>query len=282
MTPAGRPWSRAVIGLGARVRRATHQMRVRQTLVYANLAVLGQRHGFPPGLAGRELKVFSQNGEDGVLAEIFDRIGTRTRWFVEFGIGAGIEGNSVLLADVAGWDGLFIEGSPVLGAQLREKYGAIDRIRITESMVTADNVEDLFAAAGVPTDLDLLSIDIDGNDYWVWEAVTHYQPAVVVIEYNGAIDPVAKLVQPHHPDQGWDGSTFYGASLGALDALGTAKGYRLVHTDLTGTNAFFVRHDHAHHFEDCQPVPARAASFALTDFRHKVDPHNRAYVAVDP
>jgi hypothetical protein len=273
---------RSLVGLRRRFQRVTEQMRVRNALAYANLAVLGERYGFPPGLAGHELKVFSQNGEDGVLAEILHRTGTTTRWFVEFGIGGGLEGNSVLLADVHAWEGLFIEGSPELHDQLHDKYEAVDRVRVTRALVTAENVESLFEAAGVPTDLDLLSIDIDGNDYWVWKAVERYRPTVVVVEYNGALDPAARLVQPYEPEQGWDGTDFYGASLGALDELGAAKGYRLVHADLTGTNAFFVREDLADRFEDCYPVTPRRASIGLTDFRHVPDPHGRSYLVPEP
>lgn len=282
MSAAEKILPRTVVGLRRRFQRATEQMRVANVLTYTNLAVLGERHGYPPGLAGHELKVFSQNGEDGVLAEIFHRTGTTTRWFVEFGIGSGLEGNSVLLADVAGWEGLFIEGSPGLHAQLNDKYSAIDRVRVACALVSAENVEHLFEAAGVPTDLDLLSIDIDGNDYWVWQAIARYRPTVVVVEYNGAIDPAARLVQPYEPGQGWDGTDFYGASLGALDHLGTSKGYRLVHADLTGTNAFFVRDDLADRFHDCYPVAARRASIVFTDFRHQRDPHHRAYLVPDP
>ena len=263
-----------------RIRRATEQMRVRNTLIYANLAVLGERYGYPQGLAGKELRVFSQNGEDGVLAEIFHRIGTTTGFFVEFGVGGGLEGNSVLLADVHRWEGLFIEGSPTLHAQLQEKYEAIDQVRVLQALVSAENVEDLFASADVPADLDLLSIDIDSNDYWVWKAINTYRPSVVVIEYNGSPAPTATLTQPYRAHEGWDGTDFYGCSLGALDHLGTQKGYRLIHADLTGTNAFFVRDDLASLFEDCFPVLARRASTSFTDFRHTPDPRGRVYVDV--
>ena len=265
-----------------RLKRVADQARVRNVLVYDNVAILAERYGPGPGLASFELKVFSQNGEDGVLAEIFHRIGTTTRWFVEFGIGAGLEGNSVLLADVHRWSGLFIEGSPELFTDLAWKYSATEEVATVEALVDAANVEDLFRAAGVPEEPDLLSVDIDGNDYWVWQAIEGFRPRVVVCEYNGLIDPAARLVQPYDPDRGWDGTDYYGASLGAVADLGEAKGYRLVHTDLTGTNAFFVRADLAGPFSDCEPVRRRRATVAFTDFRHTPDHLGRSYVVPDP
>jgi hypothetical protein len=262
--------------------RISEQMRVRDVIVYGNLALLAQRYGPPAGLAGYELKVFSQNGEDGVLAEIFHRIGTESKFFVEFGVGAGLEGNSVLLADVHRWSGLFIEGSPTRYAGLRYKYLGIPQVATANAMVTAENIEDLMADASVPASFDLLSIDIDSNDYWVWQAITTRRPRVVVCEFNGRLDPTSALTQPYSAATGWDGTEYFGASLQALTELGAHKGYTLVHTDLTGTNAFFVVDDHARSFLDCVPVPARRALPALTDYRHPSGDSGRAYLTPDP
>lgn len=271
---AGRFWRRAV--------RLTEQIRVRDAIVYSNLAVLTQRYGPPPGLAGFELKVFSQNGEDGVLAEIYNRIGTDSRVFVEFGVGPGREGNCVLLADVYGWSGLFMEGSAQHFEALEYKYAGVDRVMTRHEIVTAQNIESLLRDANIPSSFDLLSIDIDSNDYWVWQAISAYRPRVVVCEFNGAIDPTRSLTQPYTPGSGWDRTEYFGASLAALRELGLQKDYTLVHTDLTGTNAFFVRTDEAGAFEDCLPVPARRAVAGFTDFRHRPDPKRRTYMRPDP
>ena len=87
------------------------------------------------------------------------------------------------------------------------------------------------------------SIDVDGIDLGIWRALSIARPRLVVIEYNAALDPAAALVQPLEPPREWDGTDFFGASLGALRRVGREKGYRLVHTDVTGVNAFFVRED---------------------------------------
>ena len=96
----------------------------------------------------------------------------------------------------------------------------------------------------MPAEFDLLSIDIDGNDYWVWQAVTHYKPRVVVIEYNALYGPSAPWIMEYNAAHCWDGtSCYHGASLKSLETLGAGKGYRLVGCDITGMNAFFVRED---------------------------------------
>ena len=268
--------------LRRRAHRAADQARVRNIVLYGNLATLKQRYGPAPGLASFELKVFAQNGEDGVLGEIFHRIGAESRYFVEFGVGAGREGNAVLLADVYGWSGLFIEGDPGSFAELEYKYVGIDTVSTRKEMVTAENIERIMTECRVPDRFDLLSIDIDGNDYWVWQAIREYRPRVVVCEYNGAIAPSMSATQPYTPESGWDGTEYFGASLKALDALGAHKGYTLVHTDLTGTNAFFVLDELAGEFADCLPVPARRSVPGFTDFRHRRDHRSREYTSPDP
>jgi hypothetical protein len=247
------------------------------------VAELARRHGgeAPAGefrdLTPFELKAFSQNGEDGVIAEVLRRCGARERWFVEFGASEGLENNCVALADLLGWQGLFIEAGEREFATLEAKYRSNARVATVRSMVTAQNVARLFRDAGVPDEPDVLSIDVDGADYWIWEALEGYRPRLVVIEYNATLDPARRLVQPrdHGP---WDGTSFFGASLGALEALGASRGYRLVHTDLTGSNAFFVREDLAASFPASEAVPRRAANLFLRGERHPPDPHGRRFV----
>lgn len=209
-----------------------------------------------------EASVFSQSGEDGVIAEILFRIGSSSKWFVEFGGDRGVQNNCLLLADVFGWQGLFIEADGDKFAQLSSKFAPNPRVRTTQSFVTPANVEDLFAAVGVPEELDVLSIDVDGADWWIWRALSRYRPRIVVTEYNGALDLDARLTVPLD-FAGWDEATsYFGASLGAFEALAHAKGYRLVHTELTGTNAFWVREDLAGPFVDLE-APRRASNYWL-------------------
>ena len=129
------------------------------------------------------------------------------RFFVEFGIESGREGNCVFLADVLAWSGLFIEAEEQHFSELSDKYAANTAVRTLRANVTPQNIEQLFADAGVPSEPDLLSIDIDGQDYWVWEALEEYRPRILVIEYN-AVPPDRPATRPAaglHGRLGWNG-----------------------------------------------------------------------------
>jgi hypothetical protein len=261
--------------------------------LYMALARMGERYqkvSESPGISGGggqltpfELRVFSQNGEDGVLAEILARVGFGERFFVEFGAESGREGNCVFLADVANWRGLFMDSNANAFSALQRKYRANDRVQTDHAMVTPANVQQLFAAAEVPHEPALLSIDIDGSDYWVWEAIDDYLPRVLVIEYNSALDPRRRLVQPADLKDGWDGTEYFGASLGAMRALGERKRYRLVHTELSGVNAFFVRDDLAEgRFPAADDVALRGApNYFQYGQRHAPDLDGRSYIDLD-
>lgn len=193
--------------------------------------------------------IYAQGAEEGMLERIFERVldgggensGPVTRFCVEFGASDGLRNsNTALLLREQGWRGVLIEGSDYRFGRLREHWGQASNVRIVQAVVQSTNVEEIFAAAGVPEDLDLLSIDIDGNDYWVWRAIERFRPTVVVIEYNPYYEPPRRWVMKENPAHEWDGSTYYGASLESLYWLGKAKGYELVCCDRQGNNAFFV------------------------------------------
>jgi hypothetical protein len=210
-------------------------------------AVRAVRHAFarvarPENLNAYERRETSQNGEDGILAEIFRRIGSGGRFVVEFGVSDGRECNAAALVR-AGWGGLMIEGDPAIFRALSATYAGIPGLRLVNAYVSAENIAALFGANGVPHTFDLLSIDIDGNDYWIWEALSAYRPRVVVIEYNAAHPPPERWVIAYDPEHRWAGGGYYGASLASLDALGTNLGYALLGTDEAGVNAFFMRDD---------------------------------------
>lgn len=176
---------------------------------------------------------YSAGGEDGVLLRLFERIGTTNRYFVEFGAWDGRhESNTALLRLHHGWQGLLMEGSDRAdGALVRREF------------VTPENVEALFHRYRVPSRFDLLSIDIDGNDYWVWKAIRGFTPRVVVVEYNIHFATHLARTMPYDPDHEWDETLYHGASLAALRKLGHEKGYALVHAEGWAPNAFFVHRD---------------------------------------
>lgn len=177
-----------------------------------------------------ERKVYSQNGEDGIIERLFEIFGVTDRWFVEMGTESGEECNTRLLRE-RGWSGLMLDCDHE-NAELN----------LHREMVTAENVNELFARYGVPDDFDLLSIDIDGNDYWVWKAIApRYRPRIVVIEYNGGVPADLAVVMPYDATYRWFGQMNCGQSLGALHKVSVAKGYALVFA--TPPNAYLVRRD---------------------------------------
>lgn len=188
---------------------------------------------------------FSQGPEDGVIAEIFRRIGTRDRFFIELGAGDGRENTTRLLLTL-GWSGIWVEGSAKSCASIRKDYAATlasGQLRLIEAMVTAENIEGLLAEAGAPEHFDYLSVDLDMNTYHVWRALERYKARAACIEYNASIPASCEFTVPYDPAAVWDGSNWYGASLKSLELLGATHGYCLVGCDFYGVNAFFVASD---------------------------------------
>ena len=190
-------------------------------------------------------KVYSQNDEDGIIEEIFRRIGPTNKTFVEFGVQDGIESNGHYLL-LKGWNGLWIEcDSEYYQRILTGFQGVIEAgaLRVAHEFITKDNINRILTDNNIKGEVDLLSIDIDGNDYHVWKEIEVICPRVVVIEYNAKIPPACEWIMPYCEDHMWDGGDKHGASLLALSKLGIEKGYTLVGTSMSGINAFFVRND---------------------------------------
>lgn len=196
-------------------------------------------------------RAYSQSDEDGIIAQIFARIGATNRRFVELGAGDGSENNTRYLLS-QGWTGVWIEADKKLSGVIRRELDvpiAASTLRFTQAFVTRENLNRLIADAGMAGEIDLLSIDVDGNDYYLWEALIAVQPRVVVIEYNATFRPPLRRVQRYDPHAIWSGGNAFGASLSALEYLGKRLSYQLVATGLLGINAFFVRNDLcANHF----------------------------------
>lgn len=192
-----------------------------------------------------EYQVFSQNGEDGIIQEIFNRIGTTNKYFIEFGVENGLECNSTNLL-YKGWRGLWIEGSNAhfkdISARFKDMLDTGSLV-VQNEFITAENIESLFDRANAPIEPDLLSIDIDYNDYHVWKAITKYKPRVIIIEYNSIFRPDTHFVVKYNPKRVWDKTSYFGASLLALEQLGAEKGYCMVGSVFSGSNTFFVRED---------------------------------------
>jgi hypothetical protein len=212
---------------------------------YWEQTMASPRYAEPKRLLRCGAKAYSQNDEDGIIAEIFRRIGTANRSFIEIGVGTGLENNTLALI-LQGWRGLWIDANDSELAQARsnlESYIASGQLRIEHAFITRDSVDELLRTAGPGPEPDLLCIDVDGNDYHVWEAVQSIMPRVVTIEYNATWFPPISLSMAYQERFAWRGTNYFGASLKAMESLGSRKGYSLVGCCFAGVNAFFVRND---------------------------------------
>lgn len=189
----------------------------------------------PRSLHAFEHQVCSQHGEDGVLQEIFHRVGAGRRTFVEVGTGDGRENNTAFLLGL-GWKGAWLD----LAAPERDPG---PDLRFRRARASRENIADLFRELEVPEEVDLCSLDIDQNTFHLWQALAAWRPRVVVVEYNASIPPAVDWRAAYDGTRTWDQTINFGASLKAFETLGRERGYALVHCELAGANAFFVRHD---------------------------------------
>jgi len=197
----------------------------------------------PELVSNYQHQVFSQNGEDGIIEEIFNRIGTTNRFCIEFGCGNGTENCTRNLIE-QGWSGLWIDGDQKLADVAASLTSSSTGLKAIQSLVTSQNICEVFNAHDVPQSPDICVIDIDGNDYWLWEALSKkYSPRVIVIEHNPLFPPSIDWIKPYQADSQWDGTYSHSASLNALVTLGNRLGYSLVGCDPDFVNSFFVRND---------------------------------------
>ncbi|HEX4227164.1 MAG TPA: hypothetical protein VHZ07_00740 [Bryobacteraceae bacterium] len=198
-------------------------------------------------------KIYSQHDEDGMIAEIFRRIGCESHYFIEFGVGAGLENNTLALL-IQDWRGIWIEGNQEFYQKIRagmpQTIGS-GQLSLKQSFITRENIDHLISDEHPPAEIDLLSIDIDGNDFHVWDQIHCVRPRVVVIEYNPKFPPPLDYCMQYDASHCWDLTDHYGASLSFLERQFRIRGYSLVGCDVTGTNAFFVRTELAQKTFNC-------------------------------
>ena len=193
----------------------------------------------------------SQFDEDGILEEIFNRIGILSHKAVEIGAGDGLENNTIYLLQ-QGWKCLWVEAMPDRVAFIRDKFKDADTLTVVEQVVQPETINDLVPLDdwyedehSVLSNIDLWTLDIDGNDYWVFEAFDPkiLNPRVIMLEYNAKFKPPMEWAKGYDPNHKFDKSDYMGASLQSLTRLADEKGYALVGCGITGANAYYVRKD---------------------------------------
>ena len=199
-------------------------------------------------LADAEFRVYSQWGEDGIVEWLVSQVNVPNDRFVEFGVETFKEANCRFLLQNRNWKGLVLDGSESNMAAMRgEGFYWMHDLTGKAAFVTAENINALITAAGFAGPLGILSVDIDGNDYWVWQAITCVDPAIVICEVNPILGDGHPVTVPYDPAfwrfNAHKSGLYFGASIAALRHLAAQKGYRFVGTSSTGINAFFVRDD---------------------------------------
>jgi hypothetical protein len=196
----------------------------------------------PFDLAAERFGLVSQNGEDGIIVALFKRIGMTGRRFVEIGCGFN-GGNSGFLARECGWSGLMVDAQEGAIARIAAKYAGLPVTPLARS-ITRENLNSTLRDFDCTGEIDLVSIDVDGVDFWLWDALDACRPRLLVIEYNYLFGPTASVTVPYDPAfdlERMPSRSYRGASLEALARLGRRKGYRLVACERV--NAFLVRDD---------------------------------------
>jgi hypothetical protein len=241
------------------------------------------RYADPKCLNRFEQQVFSQNGEDGIIAEIFRRIGTTDKTFVEIGVGDGLENNTVCLL-AQDWKGAWVDGDGSAMQKIRKTFWkplAENRLTIRQALITAENVAGILNELNVPTEFDLLSLDIDRNTWFAWEGLKKYRPRVAVLEYNSTWPAGVDWKVQYEPSLVYNTTMYMGASLKALERLGAEMGYVLVGCELSGINAFFVRQDLVGD-KFCAPFTAENHYEPPRYFLVRRDGHPRCFTDLKP
>lgn len=240
--------ARCILSLPRELARVQDALRFLRESLGRVEARLDAADASPRSLAEHEFKVYSQWGEDGILQHLVREVAVPRRVFVEFGVQDYTESNTRFLLINDQWSGLILDGSAGHMAFVRNDpiYWRYN-LKAVQAFVTRENINALLREHGIMGEIGLLSVDIDGNDYWVWEAIDAVSPAIVVVEYNARFGPERAVTVPYDPafvrENAHYSCIYYGASLAALVGLGRRKGYAFVGSNRAANNAFFVRRD---------------------------------------
>jgi hypothetical protein len=200
------------------------------------------------GLRNNEFQVFSQWGEDGIIQYLLRVLPVKNKRFIEFGAEDYQESNTRFLMINDNWSGLVIDGDKVNTDKIRlGEMGWKYDLNVVEAFITRENINKLITDAGFNGDVGILSVDLDGNDYWVWDAIDCVNAEIVICEYNSRFGDERTVTIPYDPKflraKAHYSHLYAGASLAALCLLAKRKGYYFVGTSSGGNNAFFVRND---------------------------------------
>ena len=187
-------------------------------------------------------KIYSQSDEDGIINEIFKRIGTTNKRFLEFGVNSTDNNTTFLLLN--GWTGGWLEASNSQVIRIKKKYEVLlkkNKLRIYKKKITAENINKIIKSINFKGVIDLLSIDIDGNEVYLLNKLSQIKPRVIIVEYNAKFPPPIRKCIKYDPKFIWKYDDYFGTSLQLLADNLKNFGYVLVGCNILGVNAFFIK-----------------------------------------
>jgi hypothetical protein len=228
-----------------------------------------------------EFKVFSQWGEDGIIQYLINSIKINNKVFIEFGVENYLEANTRFLLINDNWKGLIIDSDKNNVSSIKSDplYWRYDLTAHCD-FITRDNINSIFSQNGITGDIGVLSIDIDGNDYWVWEAIDIVSPRIVICEYNSLFGDEHTITIPYNKKfnrtKAHFSNLYFGASLPAICRLAEQKGYDFIGSNSAGSNAFFIRKDLSHRLN----ILTAKQGYVRTNVRESMDENgSRTYLS---
>jgi hypothetical protein len=221
-----------------------HSKETAHASLLASLVGADTRNADPKRLARYYAQVYSQHCEDGFIAEIFSRIGTRSRTFLEIGVEDGLENTTRLLLE-QGWCGIWVEGDVVKANRARTTFSDFiekGELKIITAHIGRENVNKILDDFQIPMEFDMISIDIDQNTTHIWRELNR-RSRVICIEYNACLPPSVPIEVPYDAETIWDGTNWFGGSLKVIEMIGRKKGMSLVGCDPFGANAYLISED---------------------------------------
>jgi hypothetical protein len=243
-----RQFAREVQSLSLRLSKLERKLDQMKELAAKNIINRVREHGLYEDIHRAEFKVYSQFGDDGIIQYLINNVEIEERTFVEFGVENYTESNTRFLLVNDNWRGLVIDGSEanIESIKTDEIYWKHD-LTAVERFIDKNNINEIIAANNFSRPLGILSIDIDGNDYWIWESINVVDPAIVIVEYNSVFGKERAVTIAYDPaftrSEAHPSNLYWGCSLKALCLLAEKKGYVFVGCNSNGNNAYFVRKD---------------------------------------
>ena len=231
-----------------------------------------------------EFRIFSQWGEDGIIQYLIKSIEIKNKTFIEFGVEDFFESNCRFLLMKDNWKGFVIDGSKSNIQRLKKSYFYWKyQLDSVDKFITKENITEILEISNFEEDLGILSIDLDGNDYFILEAINNFKPRILICEYNSVFGATRKITIPYQSDfyrnNAHFSNLYWGASLPALTHLANKKGYSLVGVNTAGNNAFYVRNDV---LNDNVEVLSVESAFSPSKYRESRDEYgNLTYLKSD-